>query len=202
MSKKVVILNGPPNSGKDVGAKFIVDNQEILGLGDCYHLEFKKTLFELTRRFYNIRERDWDQLYTREGKETPNDHFEVGFWDALSPREALIHVSEKVIKPVFGPRAFGVAACNELKQGINIFSDGGFNEELIPIINEVGIQNILVIHLIRKDCSFENDSRSYLDVDKLGVKYFVVENNGTEEEYTSSLVELIKEWSLKNEDSL
>ena len=63
---KIIILNSPPNTGKDETAKFLKDN---LGM---YHTEFKRKLFELTKSIYCIPDNVWDELYTRENKEKPD----------------------------------------------------------------------------------------------------------------------------------
>jgi hypothetical protein len=82
----------------------------------------------------------------------------------LSRREALIYVSEEIIKPKFGKDFFGVKAAQELDNTDNYcFSDGGFQEELVPIINKLGADNIILIQLTREGCDFSSDSRRYIN---------------------------------------
>lgn len=185
--KKVVILNGPALSGKDVGAKEMC---AVLG-GDrypCYHQQFKSKLIQLTKAIFSVKSSEWNKLYTRENKEKPTD-----ILGGMSPREALIYISEDVIKPKFGKSYFGVAAARGLREGVNIFSDGGFIEEVRPLISAVGVSNILIIRIFRDGYSFEGDSRSYFPLD-FGPLVVDVHNNGTEKEYFDKLEYEITRW--------
>lgn len=191
--KKVVILNGPALSGKDVGAKEMC---AVLG-GDkylCYHKQFKDRLIDITCAIYGISGCEWHNLYIRERKEKPYYKLE-----GLTPRQALIHVSEDIIKPNFGSDFFGSAAASSLFEGINIFSDGGFIEEVRPLISVVGVSNILIIRIFRDGYSFEGDSRSYFPLD-FGPLVVDVHNNGTEQEYFDKLEYEITRWLEKGND--
>lgn len=186
--KRVVILNSPPNGGKDVGANHLVS----LGTGwfgtPIWKREFKSRLFDITKAVYGVSHSQWEAIYTREGKEKSSP-----LLDGLSPRQALIKVSEEVIKPVYGKEFFGGCARDSLMNGINIFSDGGFTEELRPILTEVGYNNILIVRVFRDGCSFGGDSRDYLPLN-LGPRTVDVYNNSSEWEYFTSLEKEIGRW--------
>lgn len=166
-----IALNGPPGVGKDVLAEALTSSTPIVSLVEFREqIEFKKQLILLTCAIYNITPDVWEELYTREGKEKP-----LPVFGGLSPREALIHTSEQVIKPNFGRRYFGEHVAKYIKQvkdhsneiglvgaGIYISSDSGFHEELYPIIDELGTGNVLVVRLHREGYTFAGDSRSYL----------------------------------------
>ncbi len=111
------------------------------------------------KSIYCVGDKKFSEIYeSRKMKETPLELF-----DGLSVRQAMIKVSEEVIKPSYGNQYFGVAAANELVDGaLNIFSDGGFEEEIVPLIEVVGKENFFVIRLERYRCNFDNDSRNYL----------------------------------------
>ena len=51
---------------------------------------------------YCISDAEWEELYTRENKEIPTPKL-----NGLSPRQAIIHMSEEVIKPNFGKDYIG-----------------------------------------------------------------------------------------------
>lgn len=185
--KRVVILNGPPGCGKDEGAKHIVSVLKGQGV-PAKHCEFKETLFDITRSVYGVTLSGWNLIYTRENKERPSK-----LLDGLSPRQALIHISENIIKPNFGKDYFGVTAAKNLAECVNIFSDGGFVEELRPIISEVGADNVLVVRIHRPGHTFEGDSRSFIP-EGLGTLVVDVQNNGTIEDYFDKLEYEISRW--------
>lgn len=147
---KAIIINGPPSSGKDTFGAMIINNY------GGQHLQFKDALFEAAMELSNTTVEDWKLFY--ESKEEPREEL-----DGLSPRGYLIHVSEEVYKPRYGKDYFGKKSAEKLSDGLNVFTDGGFEEELTPIIDKVGVENVLVIRLHRTNCSFKNDSRSYLE---------------------------------------
>lgn len=149
---KVFILNAPPNAGKDVVASELV---KVLGVN---HLEFKKPLFDIAKAIAQISDEEWDVLYNdRVLKETPSAKL-----FGKSPRDHMIFVSENVVKPLYGKDYFGKMFVNNLKEGINVSSDGGFLEELQPTIEKYGSENVYIIRLHRNGCNFDNDSRNYL----------------------------------------
>lgn len=192
--KKVVILNGSPGCGKDVAAKEMCSL--FCGEGiPSYHKQFKDRLIDIACAIYGISRCEWNNLYTRKWKEKPQYILE-----GLTPRQALIHVSEDIIKPAFGSDFFGRAAAQSLHEGVNIFSDGGFIEEVRPLISEVGVSNILIIRIFRDGYSFEGDSRSYFPID-FGPLVVDVHNNGTEQEYFDKLEYEITRWLNKRRTS-
>lgn len=184
MHKKIILLNSAPNSGKDVAARYFATHY-------CFHhKEFKAKLFELTKCIYSVSDEDWGNLYTRENKEKPSE-----LLDGLTPRQALIKVSENIIKPNFGKDYFGKAAAKELLNGVNIFSDSGFVEEVLPLIAKVGRENILLVKIFRPGETFEkyNDSRGYLP-NTLFTHVKEVVNDTTENDYLIKMEKIIVNW--------
>lgn len=184
MTKKVIILNGPASSGKDDAAKHLSTHYS-----NTHHREFKAQLFKLTMLIWGVTQETWDYLYTRERKE-----IKTHLLGGMSPREALIHTSEVVIKPNYGKRYFGVFAAKTLKDGVNIFSDGGFAEEVLPLVDAVGAGNILVVRIHRPGYTFAGDSRTYLQ-DGLVPRMIDVQNDGTYEEFLSKMTKVCTEWA-------
>lgn len=160
---KVVIFNCPPRSGKDSVANYI---SEMFSNFDI--ASFKDKLFSIAietapmgAEFLNIYE---------EYKSKP--HPELG---NLTTREYMIKISEEWIKPLFGRYYFGVALANEiiataeLNETIGkpkeyfLVPDGGFVEELEPLFRKFSKENILILQWDREGCTFDNDSRKYID---------------------------------------
>jgi hypothetical protein len=151
-----IILNGPPNCGKDTLADLLVD------YGFHKH-EMKDRLYLDTALLFKV------DLYPLRNRATSR-HFKDEPWEDLvldgkliTPRQALIHTSEDVIKPNQGDDYFGEAAarkCINQHSVLAVFSDGGFEAEIEPLLDIY--ENVVIFRLHRSDCSFEGDSRNYL----------------------------------------
>lgn len=164
--KKVLICNCPPQTGKDEFVKYLSYKYGIA------HLEFKDKLIKLTKMIYDVSDESWNSIYVSGEKDKPRQEF-----DGRSARQALIYVSEDVIKPKFGESYFGKCAVNNLRIGVNGFSDGGFYEEMIEVVNHVGKENALIIRIDKEGRCFKDDSRGYVDIE--GVEVIKVDNNGS-----------------------
>lgn len=165
--QRLLILNGPPGCGKDTLAAWFAAHYK------WNHVEFKARLFAITRAVYNVSQTEWDSIYTRELKEKPTP-----LLNRKSPREALIYVSEHVIKPAYGDQFFGKELIKSLNNGISICSDGGFIDEVFPCSDVLGVDKIAVIAISRDGCTYAGDSRSYLP--RVGPYHHCeLDNNGT-----------------------
>jgi len=156
---KIIIMNGAPSSGKDQCSLFL---RKLFP--SSLHFSFKRKLISLTCMIYDVDRAIWDSWYTTEGKEIPRKEL-----NGLSCRQALIFVSEEVIKPKFGESYFGVQECKLLSSVLEkdytfaISSDGGFEQELKPIADKFGCNNVNIIQLHRPGKTFEGDSRSFIN---------------------------------------
>lgn len=205
MSKKVILFNGAPNSGKDASASILKD---LFGFGAIH--AFKDELYKATAKHYDV---DLDQFVTmardRILKETKSRilvenrgksllarivSFVMNLFSnqGISPRQALIHVSEDLIKPVYGNDFFGKQLANTInlsKEEYFFIPDSGFIDELRPLV-EAG-HEVYVVRIHRDGCTFQNDSRSYMTDELLaefGLKGIDLYNNGTLEDLKQSLL--------------
>lgn len=158
---KVIIFNGPPGSGKDEATKCLLrhDPERVI------HKEFKTQLFKHTIDLFDVDKELFFTLYNDRGtKEEPSIHLTLDGTTLYSPREALIYTSEVVYKPKYGKMYFGQCSAKELTDPtkVYVFSDGGFAEEVEPIVEVVGASNIVYVQLYRENCTFEGDSRNYV----------------------------------------
>ena len=219
---KVIVFNGPPRSAKGEAAKYMVNTiNNVGGFLPAYQREFKDELFKITAATLGVSVKDFMVGYDIDCttnafcKKTAYDLESIylsnpvkfrWFKDiplykinntTMSKREALIHVSENVIKPFFGQDAFGQMAANDLpEEGVVFFSDSGFAEELRPIIEKVGEENILVVRVHREGCTFEGDSRDYLQPEMFDnqLKFVDLENNSTLEDFFVKVEDTVGRW--------
>ena len=171
--RPVIFLNGPPRCGKDTLAEHIAKV-----LPGFTVVKFAHVLKEKTHALYGA-------------PEIPHDFFEhckdelSTFFLGVTPRQAYIAVSEKLLKPLHGEEIFGELLVNKMST-LNgrafIISDSGFVSEANPVLKEYGAENcaLIRIHAKGRGCSFRNDSRSYIN---LPCESFDIENNGTIDQF-------------------
>ena len=149
----IILFNGPPGSGKDAAADFFKEKS-------FKHLSFKYQLYKETIRYFGVDEK-WfmDGYNIREEKERSS-----AMLGHMSRREAMIYVSEQIIKPKHGLDHFGNLVADEIDLSKDYcVSDGGFVDEVAPVINKVGSENFVLVQLTREGCDYSSDSRRYLD---------------------------------------
>ena len=152
MPKNIVLFNAPPNAGKDFAADYFKNKYGF------YPASMKKFLYTATKLFYELTDADMDMFVNRVLKDKPTTRL-----GGKSPREALIHVSENVMKPLFGKHIFGSIVVADIAECNNItFSDCGFVEEAIHLIDSYPMATFHLVEISADGCTFEGDSRSYI----------------------------------------
>ena len=164
MTFKIILLNGPPNSGKDTIADYIAENHYYS------KMQFKSRLYEIGAKILGSDLSEYTYYCSKRGTKDREYMLSKWGWQG-TPRDHLIWVSEEVIKPLFGKDYFGKYLAEQLGMSFNdgaVISDSGFLAELLPILNEdyFSLEEYVEVHVVQltKDgCTFEGDSRSYLD---------------------------------------
>lgn len=206
MNKTVVVFNAPIGAGKDVSADYL---HEYFQSGQ--RLSFKEALYEDTAEYFGIDVKDLVEYHSdRELKEQVSEMFpkyekhslkqyalallyvvgalfnirslmSLGYY---SSREALIHVSENIVKPKQGNDFYGRKLVERIEASSerHVFvADGGFKEEATPLL-EAGY-NVYVVQLERNGATFGNDSRKLLTEDDFkeysNIKFIKMYNNGS-----------------------
>ena len=230
--KRFILLNAPKGVGKDVAKDYVIKELAKEGI-TLVHSECKDRLHELTRIVFNIPEKEyWDRYNSRETKELPWDKLRVNISDLmfdflcdetdiedsqiikkeenswiidLSIRQAMIYVSELMIKPTFGLQYFSEYRLMDLPDNtIAIDGSCGFSEELDHLIKNVGSENVLLIQIWREGFTFEGDSRSYVYSKELYEKNNIVavmNQEGKELEFKEKIKSIVKEFINKTEVS-
>ena len=153
---KLILLNGPPRSGKSTAAGIIQagnPQRAVVSYAD-----------PLKRAVHGLRLGDV-------GYQMPPDAFEP-IKDAPQEllcgrtwRDEYIYHAERVIKPKAGREWFAkqfIKMAQQTRADIVIAPDLGFQEELIEATRTVGVTNLQVIRLHREGCCFKDDSREYI----------------------------------------
>lgn len=185
MDGKVVIFNAPPACGKDYAVEKLI---EATG---CSHIEFKMALHRIAIAMTGLSKERYFEIYNdRMKKEEPQEEF---LWQ--SPRSLLIMISEDIMKPRFGEQYFGLASAQmlDLEKG-SAFSDGGFPEEVFPLADRVGAENIFVVRFNRNGKGFGSDSRNYLQPSQCpqGVRFIDLRNDGDIHDFVNSVTDYIE----------
>jgi len=187
ITKKLVLLNGPPRCGKDTAAGIISDIMNTKArIKVAENLKFSAPLKESLPVFFGLSTKQVEFL--EQHKEEPHEWL-LGF----SWRQVQIDMSEKYAKLIFGQDVFGRIAQNKLRNSTSewfFVSDSGFVQEARALVDVVGVDNSLLVRIIRTGTDFSKDSRSYWE-NSLGIKELQIENNGTVLDYIDTLTKEI-----------
>lgn len=191
--KQIIILNGPPQCGKDELANHLVANYP-----NFKKAKFADELKKMTHRAYNTTNQAADAF--EHVKDIPNVEF-----FGLTPRQAYIGFSENFIKKMHGKDFFGLLLASHIQtrhqkeDDVFIISDGGFSEEVEPLIKTFGAKMITIVRLSREGSDFaaSGDSRRYIYAEQFSEQapnFTDLANTGsTVEEYLKEATQALKE---------
>lgn len=164
MRPRILLVNGPPRSGKDSVGKILKQNFEHV-----FSSSFAAALKLHTHRLYGAV--DAPVYAFEEVKDQPHRLFR-----GLTPRQAYIAVSETLFKPLHGHDIWGRVLLEGLqwadveneKKGIKdplyVITDSGFAPEAAVVIEQYGKDAVELVRLHRAGCDFKKDSRNYIEL--------------------------------------
>lgn len=170
---RIIILNGPRDTGKDTAADYLVERYGYT------KLEMKGSLRKLAHQIASLTSKDPVALcnaleFDRDLKDTKRV---PEFGDRTWP-EFIIWLSETVCKPIFGQDVFALAAVKAVRDsGADriVFSDGGFQAEVDTLYKSFAMEgHFLIVHVHREGRSFSSvrkDSRGYVAHPNYGGTY-------------------------------
>lgn len=194
-SKRIILLNGPINSGKDVLGEHLAKK-----LPNATTMMFKETLYDWASAMAALPQEVFVPLASeRDTKEVPCSLLPKNLATGrhYSPREWLIYVSEKIIKPRLGNDFFGQQSRSRMSANFYnydtvIFTDCGFVDEVLCLTCFYEEQALL-LQIYRPGCEFgPKDSRGYVNVDK--VKTVKIQNDSTLEAFLTKGLDIINYW--------
>ena len=214
--KTVVIFNSPANSGKDIATDMLVNYFQ-----SGVKLAFKDELYKDTASYFdidvealieyhsdrNLKEKP-SLLFAKYQRESLKQYFfsllyvigvlinnrylmSLGYY---SSREALIFVSETVVKPIEGKDYYGNKLVEKIEDSSERFyfvSDSGYFEEASSVADKG--YNVIIAQLMRSGATFEGDSRSLLNKDDFkeysNIKFCQIDNNTSLDDLYQNIVD-------------
>lgn len=196
----IIILNGPTLCGKGTAYKVI---RQLYSAGDG---RIKKKLHEIASALFNVPLDLWEQ---REGKEDPHPAlklhiseymrlanvitmpypYEPDVFELISPRQALIYVSEVICKPAFGADYFGRERAERVAApGLWVCESGGFIEEVQMLPPE----DVCIIRIYGRGRFNPEDTRSYIDLP--GAFCVEIANVGSERDFLRNITATVDDF--------
>jgi hypothetical protein len=217
---KIIAINGAPRSGKDTAARIIRNFARKRALQPLLSLGLATTpsiviqeinsmvrvcgmsyaLKEITHAMYGVAAAHGAFEHC---KDEPSPVFA-----GMSPRQAYIFVSEKLMKPTMGDDVFGrifvrrnsvvAQSTTQERPGLIIVPDAGFAGEWGPVVDHYGPANMLLlrIHAEGRGVTFKGDSRSYIDLPDVLASdvHNDVAGEAGEELYAAEIERVVSRW--------
>jgi hypothetical protein len=188
----IILLNGPPGSGKDTAAEFII---LALGNSKVHHDKLSKPLKSSLRTIFNF------SITEMRALEAYKDHSNGPEYGDLSWRQMQIEMF-KSLEASYGPRVLGhlfVRRNRDNAKRHTVISDAGRTIEIQPIIESNPFDQIGCIHLSRPECDYSNDIREYIDTKDIG-HVEDVNNKYDLELFKAQIRKVLRKWELLDDE--
>lgn len=189
IAKKLIILNGPPRSGKDTAANYL-----WYKVGRAQIMRMSSPLKSGLHAFFHMTQEEIKAAENSKGA-TAADDVPLDFLYDKTWRNAQISLSEDWAKQFFGPDVFGRIFARRLlaaTSDVIICPDSGFAHEWALPVQYVRPQNALLLKLHRPGATFEGDSRGYIDLPN--VRTIWIHNDGEQTTFEKNILAVVNAW--------
>jgi len=183
---KVILISGPPRSGKDTFAKYNFKRRQNT-VFERFSAPLKTSFAAISNKSYN---EFFEVDYYENHKEEP-----ISWLNNVSFRQYQINLSEKHFKPLYGEEVFGNLFVKRLERVPNdsviLVPDSGFDVEINVLKKALPIEDLLLVRTHREGYDFKGDSRSYIysqDIFSIDLS-----NNGTQTEFEIKSLNILDE---------
>lgn len=193
---KIILVNGPPSSGKDTAAKALMAH----GALGSHRVLMDRLSMPIKRAFAGMMQSNIDQY----GNVFPYESEKEKIIPMLgkSYRQWQIDFSEKFMKPNYGEAVFGELLVKRINRrfqknisDIIVIPDAGFEIEVKTLYREYAPKDILLIRCFREGFTFNKDSRSYISAPTMpGAAQADIENNNTVDDFAEKVIATVKVW--------
>lgn len=178
--KRIILLNGPPRSGKDTAALILAES--IGAMQDKMSWPLKNGVSGILNTTFSALEEKKEEVIPALG---------------VSFRQAQIDMSEKFMKKVYGEDIFGRLLVGRIRESpwydLWCISDCGFQVELRAVAKAFPGQ-VALLRLHRSGCSFDGDSRQWVYGAAEGIYERDVVNDGNMDSFGGNLMRALRPW--------
>ena len=197
LDKPVVIMfNGPPRSGKDSACEIIMKH-----FPEVHYAYFKDILYEETAKILGLNYSFWARVCQNNNlKDLPMLDLTPGKSSGLmTPRDILIYLAEKVLKPKYGQDFIARGTADTIVELIQlqreqsneaaviVVPDLGFDYEIDTVRKMIPDAHVVSVAVYRPGFTFEGDSRNYVKDPGFGLH-----NTGSYEDLENKVLRLFR----------
>lgn len=174
----VVLFNGPPRSGKDSACEIIMEH-----FPEVHYAYFKEVLYEETAKILGLNFTFWARVCQNNNlKDLPMLDLTPGKASGLmTPRDILIYLAEKVLKPQHGVDFIARKTASTIvdliklqreqsnEAAVIVVPDLGFDYEIDTFREMLPNAHVISVAIYRPGFTFEGDSRNYVKEANFGL---------------------------------
>ena len=167
----VVLFNGPPRSGKDSACEIIMKHYP-----EVHYAYFKEVLYKESAKILGLDFNFWASVCQNgDLKDKPMLNTVAGETGAMmTPRDILIYLAEKVLKPKYGQDFIARETANTIaeliqlqreqnnEEAVIVVPDLGFDYEIDTVRKMIPDAHVISVAVYRPGFTFKGDSRSYV----------------------------------------